>query len=276
VEETTIWEQLIGESVKNQAEADARITAAIANSKARKLRPRKPKAPKKPPKLKLWFTAFIAPPIDFAWLGKAHDAGALEVACLLWWVAGISGGRTSNLYLGQNELFRIASVTKARQLKRLAAAGLATAVKGHHGGDYVTLAGLSPRRYDGYGYAVPQDRPAFIWTPIDLTWLGKAAANGALAVGVLLWRAVDTQRRMENLELRRSKALTVASETKALHLTKLEKAGLIAVDQRPGRAPIVSLLGLSGQDRPAEIPDIIIEEGDDSDAPVAGDEIPHP
>jgi hypothetical protein len=92
-----------------------------------------------------------------------------------------------------------------------------------------------PRRVQG----------TFLKGPIPMDWLQRAAIlpGKALHLGVALWfRAglVGSMRlKLSNADLA---ALGVARDAKYEGLQRLKAAGLIAIEQQPGRAPTVTLL----------------------------------
>ena len=85
----------------------------------------------------------------------------------------------------------------------------------------------------------------FLKGPVPWPWIEKAARlpGKALIVGLALWRlsgAVKSMTiRLSNSEL---EALGVSRSAKSRALKSLEQAGLIAIDQRLGCLPIVTLL----------------------------------
>lgn len=85
----------------------------------------------------------------------------------------------------------------------------------------------------------------FLKGPIPMDWLQRAAmlSGKALHLGVALWfRAglVGSMRlKLSNADLA---ALGVARDAKYDGLQRLKAAGLIAIEQQPGRAPTVTLL----------------------------------
>ena len=94
----------------------------------------------------------------------------------------------------------------------------------------------------------------FLKGPIPMDWLQRAAmlSGKALHLGVALWfRAglVGSMRlKLSNADLA---AMGVARDAKYDGLERLRAAGLIAVEQQPGRAPTVTiLLGVSPEAPP--------------------------
>jgi hypothetical protein len=85
----------------------------------------------------------------------------------------------------------------------------------------------------------------FLKGPIPLDWLQRAAilSGKALHLGVVLWfRAgvVGSMRlKLSNADLA---AMGVGRDAKYEGLERLRAAGLIAIEQQPGRAPTVTLL----------------------------------
>lgn len=93
--------------------------------------------------------------------------------------------------------------------------------------------------------AADKQRAPFIAGPLPLAWISQAAALGGktLHVGLALWYLAGlTKSRVVRLT---SKALTVfgvSRDAKYPALERLDKAGLVRVDQRPGCLPLVTIL----------------------------------
>jgi len=86
----------------------------------------------------------------------------------------------------------------------------------------------------------------FLKGPIPLTWLSSAAAlsgKGPLAVGLAIWFEAGRRRSREvtltNAILER---FGVTRKTKYRGLNALEEAGLIVLDRRPRRNPVVTII----------------------------------
>ena len=95
--------------------------------------------------------------------------------------------------------------------------------------------GSPPRRVQGY----------FLKGPIPMDWLQRAAmlSGKALHLGVALWFRAglvgSMTLKLANADLA---GLGVARDAKYEGLQRLRAAGLIAIEQQPGRAPTVTLL----------------------------------
>ena len=100
---------------------------------------------------------------------------------------------------------------------------------------------LAPRR----GRRAPSTRGRFVAGPIDVAWLSRARKLGvtALWVGLGLWHLRGLRRTdtfvVSNLMMR---GWEVSPDAKSRALRALEKAGLIAIERRGKRSPLVSLL----------------------------------
>lgn len=90
----------------------------------------------------------------------------------------------------------------------------------------------------------PRHRPGerFLKGPVPWRWVEAAARlpGKALAVGLAAWREAGC-RRARSVPLNLS-ALAVPRRTAQRGLDALEGAGLVAVDRRRGRPPLVTLL----------------------------------
>ena len=87
--------------------------------------------------------------------------------------------------------------------------------------------------------------PAFIKGPLPLLWMQRAAhlPGKALHVALALWYLSGLQKcRTIRLATKSLAVMGVSRDAKYDALSRLEEAGLVSVDQRPGRAPVVTLL----------------------------------
>src|SRR5262249_25657046 len=88
-------------------------------------------------------------------------------------------------------------------------------------------------------------RDKFIAGPIDVSWVYKASRLGVktLLVGLALWHLKGLRRFntfiVSNLMLGEWK---ISPDAKSRALRKLEKAGLITVERRGKRSPVVTIL----------------------------------
>ena len=91
---------------------------------------------------------------------------------------------------------------------------------------------------------IPQKAP-FLRGPIPLAWLSEAAKlpgktlNVALA---LLWRHGMARGKPFKLTRMALKTLNVERDAASAGLARLEQAGLIQVERKPGQRPTVSIL----------------------------------
>lgn len=96
------------------------------------------------------------------------------------------------------------------------------------------------------GYMPATERSAgFIKGPLPLDWMQKAAQmpGKTLQVGLTLWYLSGLQRsKTVKLASKQLAAMGVSRDAKYESLERLRAAGLIAVQQQPGRAPTVTLL----------------------------------
>ena len=85
----------------------------------------------------------------------------------------------------------------------------------------------------------------FLRGPIPLVWLSEAAKlpGKTLNVAIALWW-LDGMARGRPFKLTRKalKALNVERDATSAGLTRLEQAGLIQVERKPGQRPTVSIL----------------------------------
>jgi hypothetical protein len=91
----------------------------------------------------------------------------------------------------------------------------------------------------------PQPGGKFLKGPIPMDWLARAAAlpGKALAVGLAVWFEAGCVGRAEvTLSLSRIGRLGLTKNTARRGLVALERAELVGVDRRPGRAPRVTLV----------------------------------
>lgn len=88
-------------------------------------------------------------------------------------------------------------------------------------------------------------KPAgFIKGPLPLDWMQRAARlpGKALQVALALWYLAGLQKSQTvKLASKPLEAMGVSRDAKYDALARLAAAGLVAVDQRPGQAPIVTL-----------------------------------
>ena len=87
-------------------------------------------------------------------------------------------------------------------------------------------------------------RDGFIKGPIPLPWITKAAClpGKTLQVGIALWYLAGlTKNHVVRLSSKVPKQLGVSRNAKSEALRRLEAAGLVSIEQLPGRAPQVTL-----------------------------------
>lgn len=92
----------------------------------------------------------------------------------------------------------------------------------------------SPKKIDG-----------FIKGPIPLVWIEQASKlpGKSLHVGLVLWYLSGLKKtRTFSLGSKQLLAFGIGRDAKAEALTRLASAGLIAVSQASGRAPVVTIL----------------------------------
>jgi hypothetical protein len=96
-------------------------------------------------------------------------------------------------------------------------------------------------------FVTPPCRSQFLKGPIPWPWISIAAnlSGRALAVGLALWRLAGVRKcmsvRLSNTEVA---VLGVDRNAKSRALRALQEAGLIVVEQRPGRLPLVTIRNL--------------------------------
>jgi len=86
----------------------------------------------------------------------------------------------------------------------------------------------------------------FIRGPIPAGWLQAAGRlpGKSLHVGAALWQLAGLRSTRDNLPLstERVQAFGVTRQAKSRALAELQRAGLVSVESRPGRTPLVSIL----------------------------------
>jgi hypothetical protein len=82
----------------------------------------------------------------------------------------------------------------------------------------------------------------------DYAWISKAADVGAERIALMLWRQVGLKRgRVIDITLGNDDGyMRIGKDAKRRQLVALERAGLVTVKRAKGRAPMVTLIGLSG------------------------------
>ena len=107
------------------------------------------------------------------------------------------------------------------------------------------------RRSGGGGRKPKTKRSAlFLKGPVPLSWLGKAAAlpgKGTAWVALALWfkSGLENDSRTVKLTQKDVRHFAVSRWAKSRGLDRLEKAGLISVERRIGKSPVVTILGVS-------------------------------
>ena len=92
--------------------------------------------------------------------------------------------------------------------------------------------------------AVAPYRELFLRGPVPMGWLGKAAAlhGKTLHVAIALWwRHGIAKGQPFKLTQQVTKCLHVGRDAASEGLVRLERAGLIQVERRPGKRPIISM-----------------------------------
>ncbi len=87
--------------------------------------------------------------------------------------------------------------------------------------------------------------PAFIKGPLPLPWMRCAAClpGKTLQVALTLWYLAGLQKsRTVRLATKPLELMGVSRDAQYDALARLEAAGLIAVERRPGQAPVVTVL----------------------------------
>ncbi len=87
----------------------------------------------------------------------------------------------------------------------------------------------------------------FLRGPIPLEWLAAAAKLPGKTINVALalwWRHGMAEGKPFKLTQRALTAMNVERDAERAGLARLEDAGLIAVERRPGQRPIISILNL--------------------------------
>ena len=85
----------------------------------------------------------------------------------------------------------------------------------------------------------------FLRGPVPLDWLGRAAALPGKTLNVaiaLWWRHGMAKGKPFKLTKQALKSLHVERDAASAGLARLEQAGLIQVERRPGQRPIISIL----------------------------------
>ncbi len=96
----------------------------------------------------------------------------------------------------------------------------------------------------------------FIKGPLPLMWFAKACAlpggRATLSTGLALWFEAGRRRRMSDITLTGpiAKRFQVTRSRKKEALAILEQAGLISVERRPRRNPVVTILWKDEGKRP--------------------------
>ena len=92
---------------------------------------------------------------------------------------------------------------------------------------------------------VARPKELFVRGPIPLEWLSKAAAlpGKTLNVALALWW-LQGMSKGQPLKLTRSalKHLNIERDAASAGLARLERAGLIALQRRPGQRPTISIV----------------------------------
>ena len=103
---------------------------------------------------------------------------------------------------------------------------------------------LQPRGAAGTLVAAPKKEP-FLRGPIPLEWLSVAAnlPGKTLNVAVALWwRHGMAKGKPFKLTQTALKTMNVERDAERLGLARLEQAGLIQVERKPGQRPTISIL----------------------------------
>lgn len=115
---------------------------------------------------------------------------------------------------------------------------------------------FDPKRFELPPGAVGNARPSkrlprhkrgerFLWGPLPLTWFTAAARlpGRALAVGMVLWWLAGIKKnRTVKWEPSAAEPWGVNYQAFNRGLDRLERAGLVAVDRRRGRCPVVTIM----------------------------------
>ncbi len=101
--------------------------------------------------------------------------------------------------------------------------------------------------------AAPKKGP-FLRGPIPLGWVSAAASLPGKTINVALalwWRHGMAQGKPFKLTRAALTALNVERDAERKGIARLEQAGLIHVERKPGQRPLISILHLSHSTRPA-------------------------
>jgi hypothetical protein len=84
----------------------------------------------------------------------------------------------------------------------------------------------------------------FLKGPVPMWWLSRAAAlpGRSLAVGLCIWRLIGVMKDRVRLATKEVEALGVDRHAKSRAIRSLERAGLITVERKRGRFPIVTVV----------------------------------
>jgi hypothetical protein len=95
---------------------------------------------------------------------------------------------------------------------------------------------------------VSPKKELFLRGPIPLEWLGVAAQLPGKTLNVaiaLWWRHGMANGKPFKLTRKALKTLNVERDAASAGLTRLEQAGLIQVERKPGQRPVISILDLT-------------------------------
>ena len=109
---------------------------------------------------------------------------------------------------------------------------------------HVPVRRLQLDRASGALAAAPREA-LFLRGPVPLEWLGKAAALPGKTLNVaiaLWWRHGMAKGKPFKLTQQALKYLHVERDAASSGLVRLERAGLVRVERRPGQRPIISIV----------------------------------
>jgi hypothetical protein len=193
-------------------------------------------------------TKSIGGPILVDWLVVAAKQGkdALLVGLMVWCARNWPklGGATESIVLS-DEVFDAWGIARpARALSRLESSGLIKIVSRHE--RHVEVDMLLPESFRGQ----------FILGPIDVSWILRAVRLGvkALLCGLALWYLHGLRRKWKTYDRKAVSNLAldcwgISPDAKRRALLKLANAGLIEVEYRGKRSPLVMILSPYAKDK---------------------------
>ena len=90
----------------------------------------------------------------------------------------------------------------------------------------------------------------FLWGPIPWSWIEAAMRlpGRSSDVGIILWQVAGMRKnRIVRFEHKAARSVGIERRAVSRALASLENAGLVEVERKPGRCPVVTLLDLNAQ-----------------------------